>query len=71
MEKKVIEVVCEYLGQQHISKRQIEKELQMELSTEKELSASEFLHLCQWIQVKPEYFMAIMTEREKQSYDSV
>ncbi len=66
MGKKMIEVVCEYLEQQQISKQQIEEELQLVLSTDRELSASEFLTLCSYIHVKPEYFMSIMKESREE-----
>lgn len=56
-EKKIIDVVRRYLRNQQISNRQIQKELQIDISGEEELSSHEFLTICAYLRVPPQFFM--------------
>ena len=56
-EKKVMNAVMQYLQEQQISKQQILKDTNIYISSEKDLSASEFLSLCSYLRKDPEDFM--------------
>ncbi len=61
-EKKIIDAVRRYLKNQQISNRQIQKELQIDVSVEEELSSHEFLTICAYLRVPPQFFMMQIEE---------
>lgn len=71
-DKKIINAVRRYLKNQQISNRQIQKDLQIDISGEEELSSHEFLTICAYLRMPPQYFMTQMGETlGEKSYDSV
>ena len=67
-ERKVMDAVMQYLQEQHISEQQILKHTHIDISSDKKLSASEFLSLCTYLRKEPEDFMNI---NEEVRHDSV
>ena len=61
-EKKIIDAVRRYLKNQQISNRQIQKELQIDVSVEEELSSHEIITICAYLRVPPQFFMMQIEE---------
>lgn len=67
-ERKVMDAVREYLQEQQISGQQILKDTNIDISSEKNLSASEFLSLCSYLRKEPKDFMK---KCEETGHDSI
>lgn len=58
-EKRAMEAVFQYLKEQQISYKQIKKDTEIDISSDRTLTATEFLNLCVYLRKKPEDFAAL------------
>lgn len=62
-EKRTMDAVFQYLNEQKISYKQIKKDTKIDISSEKILTATEFLNLCVYLRKKPEDFVELEESR--------
>lgn len=55
-EKRVMNAILQYLNEQKISYKQIKKDTKIDISSERTLTATEFLNLCVYLRKRPEDF---------------
>lgn len=62
-ERKVMNAVFQYLKEQKISYKQIEKDTEIDISSERSLTSTEFLQLCAYLRKRPEDFAGALESK--------